>query len=124
MPPESTTIQDGPSGKRMRLDGDSSVKGKEKEGVAKSEEPPVAKVPAKRKPRAKPKPKTPKAAAQSSNEQTSASASGEVSPATATQILNTNQTEDDELVYIKSEYKDEVMDTISKYSMCHLQEAC
>ncbi|KAK4513655.1 uncharacterized protein ATC70_005659 [Mucor velutinosus] len=115
MPPESTEPED-PS--RVRSDGDnasrSSVKGKEREVVVKEEGASVRKLP-KRKPRAKPKPKS---RAQKSNGQSSSVTEAPPQPtATALQALNTNQTEDDELVYIKSEDTDMVMPTISKYLM-------
>ncbi|GAN04728.1 hypothetical protein MAM1_0072d04192 [Mucor ambiguus] len=123
MPPESTQLEDPSS---VSLDGNSttrsSTKRKEGEVVVKSEDTSVKKLPSpsppppKRKPRTQPKPKS---RAQRSNRQSPSSATEVPSlpTATAVQALNTNQTEDDELVYIKSEDTDMAMPTISRYLM-------
>lgn len=134
MPPESRQlVQEDPAG---NINGNNasraSDKGKGREEAAvKSEEPPVIKLPSsppaqsKRKPRAKPRPKSraQRSSGQSSPSATATAAATEAPPslaATALQAPNSNQTEDDELVYIKSEDTDMVMPSTSKYSMYHV----
>lgn len=120
MPPESTGAQDPSRGSSYGDSASSSSdKGKEKAAVVKSEEVSVKNLSsspratlAKRKPRAKPKPKS---RAQQSKGPSSTIVTTEAPPqpeATTLQVLNTNQTEDEELVYIKSEDTDMTMPTI------------